>query len=165
MTRVRFFDGRLLTAGDFDAEQSYQMEKRKLHNRLLHGAGVAAGLEVSDDDSGTAIIVSLGIAIDGMGNEIIVGDTVHVDLGIRPEDECFVTIRYGETPADPVPMIDGEVEFSRVIESFAIAIITNDPCFNATMQEIGLARLIRRNGHWAIDKTYARPELISRTAL
>jgi hypothetical protein len=100
-----------------------------------------------------------------MGNEIIVGDTVHVDLGIRPEDECFVTIRYGETPADPVPMIDGEVEFSRVIESFAIAIITNDPCFNATMQEIGLARLIRRNGHWAIDKTYARPELISRTAL
>jgi hypothetical protein len=71
MTRVRFFDGQLLTAGDLKAEQAYQIEKRKLQNRLLHGAGVAAGLEVSDDDSGTAIIVSPGIAIDGMATRLV----------------------------------------------------------------------------------------------
>ena len=135
------------------------MEKRRLHNRLLHGVGVAAGLEVSEDDSGTAIVLSPGIAIDGMGNEIIVDDPVHVDVGIRPEDKCFVTIRYAETLADPVPTING-AEFSRVMESFAIAILTDDACENETTREIGLARLIRKNGQWAVDRTYARPELM-----
>ena len=47
MKRVRYFDGMLLSTADFQAEQQYLREKRKMHNRCLHGFGVVCGLDVS----------------------------------------------------------------------------------------------------------------------
>ena len=73
MERVRFFDGQLLTATDFEAEQRYHLEKRRLHNRMLHGFGVVDGLGVSvADGTDAAVVVSPGFALDRRGNEIIV---------------------------------------------------------------------------------------------
>jgi len=72
MTRVRYFFGQLLTAEAFETEQTYHIEKRRLQNRLLLGAGIVRGLEVTAaQDSGNAIKVSPGIAIDRNGNEIM----------------------------------------------------------------------------------------------
>ena len=47
MKRVRYFPGQLLSAADFETEQSYLRAKRRLHNRWLHGWGVVGGLTVS----------------------------------------------------------------------------------------------------------------------
>ena len=69
LERVRFFAGQLLTAEDFEPEQNYFREKRRLHNRMLHGSGVCKGLGVSmDDGQRDTVLVSPGFAIDGLGN-------------------------------------------------------------------------------------------------
>lgn len=44
MKRVNYFEGQLLGLDDFRAEQRYHREKRKMHNRFLHGWGVVSGL-------------------------------------------------------------------------------------------------------------------------
>ena len=82
MTRVRFFEGQLLTARDLEAEQTYQMEKRRLHNRMLHGVGVVDGLAVSVEDLPSApAIVSPGLALD---SRILGSDTLlAMDRGAR----------------------------------------------------------------------------------
>jgi hypothetical protein len=138
-TRVRFFAGQMLSAKDFETEQAYQLEKRRLHNRLLHGPGVVSGLEVSLD--GTSVVVSPGFALDRLGNELLVEQPVRVPARRNAKD-CLVTIRYTETLADPVPAPNGS-EYSRVAEGFAIEI-----CETPDKHAIVLARLIATGGEW-----------------
>jgi len=154
MERVRFFDGQLLTAAEFEAEQRYHLEKRRLHNRMLHGFGVVDGLGVSVADG--TVIVSPGFALDRRGNEIIVAGPVRIDLNVCTGDVYFVTIQYTETATDPVPNTNGGVEFSRVTENFALGIATEDPDESADTQQLGLARLVRPDGQWLVDETYCR---------
>ena len=44
--RNNFFTGKLLTARDLEAEQSYFRGKGKQHDRYLHGYGTVCGLRV-----------------------------------------------------------------------------------------------------------------------
>ena len=76
--RVHFFDGRMITAEDLSAEQAYHREMRHLHNRL-HGYGVVSGLIVAEADED--IQVSPGVAIDGLGRELILTEPQRVPLG------------------------------------------------------------------------------------
>ncbi len=154
MERVRFFDGQLLTATDFEAEQRYHLERRRLHNRMLHGFGVVDGLGVSVADG--TVIVSPGFALDRRGNEIIVAGPVRIDLNVCTGDVYFVTIQYTETATDPVPNTNGGVEFSRVTENFALGIATEDPDESADTQQLSLARLVRQDGQWLVDETCCR---------
>src|SRR5260370_34819397 len=113
MVRQRCFDGEFLAAKAIAAEQDYHREKRWLHNRMLHGVGVVDGLAVAvDDGSGTAVVGSLGVALDGHGREIQLEGTVCIDLGICTGDVCFITIEFTETPSDPVPGTNGAVGLS-----------------------------------------------------
>ena len=41
--RNRYYYGKLLTEQDFIQDQQYYNDKRRLPNRFLHGAGIAAG--------------------------------------------------------------------------------------------------------------------------
>jgi hypothetical protein len=148
MERLRFFQGQLLSAQDFQTEQQYHMEKRRLHNRMLHGFGVADGLAVAMDGSGTAVLISPGLALDPRGNEILVESPVRIDLGVSTSDVCFVVIEFTETASDPVPGPNG-AEFSRVKEGYAVSVALEDP-------PVGLARLIRVEGRWIVDETYCR---------
>ncbi len=84
--RVRYFDGQLLTAQDFHDEQQYHLEKQRLHNRLLHGAGIVTGLEVGGVE-GTTVQVSPGLAFDSHGREIIVPDPQRTDAAQPTNDE------------------------------------------------------------------------------
>ncbi len=157
MERLRYFDGKLLTAQDFQAEQDYQLQKRWLHNRMLHGFGVVDGLGVSvDHGPGAAVLVSPGLALDPHGREILVACPVRIDLGTRTGDVCFVTIEFTETATHPVPAANGGVEFSRVTEGYAVSIATEDPGANTNTPQLILARLIRVEGHWVVDETYCR---------
>src|SRR5947207_1586639 len=45
-SRLRYFHGQPLSALDLRREQAYHLEKARLHNRLLHGWGIACGLDV-----------------------------------------------------------------------------------------------------------------------
>ena len=79
MKRVHYYTGMLLSAEDLQAEQDYQREKCRLHNRCLHGYGVACGLAVSVWKG--SVRVSPGVALSCTGDEIVVSNTIP----LRPE--------------------------------------------------------------------------------
>lgn len=131
--RPRFFDGQLLTRAELGGEQSYVIDKNKLHNRYLHGWGVVCGLRVSCCDA-THVTVEPGYALDPCGNDIVLGQPQTVDLlalinacrsQTRPSAECnpflssppmdctgvdqtwCLTISYAEQDARPVAALRG----------------------------------------------------------
>jgi hypothetical protein len=72
LDRTRFFAGQLLTESDLNNEQSYWLAKSRLHNRFLHGWGVACGLQVVCSECDGWVNIEPGYAIDPCGNDIIV---------------------------------------------------------------------------------------------
>jgi hypothetical protein len=154
----------LLAAEDFETEQKYHIEMRRLHNRLLHGFGIVEGLRVSaDDNDESSVVVSPGFAVDGLGREIVVDEPVRIVVGACGKEPCFVTLQYAETATDPVPTVNGGSEFSRVTEGFSIGTASEDPCQFGTTQALGIARLIRQDGMWVIDENY-RPSSLRRSS-
>jgi hypothetical protein len=71
--RPRYFAGKLITAEDFELEQRYHIEKRRLLNRMLQGAGIVSGLGVVEGEQGT-VTVAPGFALDPHGREILVSE-------------------------------------------------------------------------------------------
>lgn len=77
--RNRYFYGKLLDVHNLELEQQYFLDMDRLVNRLTLGSGVLCGLHVTAQADGT-IVVSPGVAVDGYGREIVVTETVKVDL-------------------------------------------------------------------------------------
>jgi hypothetical protein len=97
--RVNYFSGRLVTAEDFETEQSYWLGKHRSHARHLHGPGVVCGLGVAPSGPG-GVTVEPGLAIDGFGNEIVVPEPRQMPDPRQPIDDR------GEPSGPPV---DAEV--------------------------------------------------------
>lgn len=76
LERITFFNGQRLTAEDLTALQSANRELRWLHNRSLHGWGIAAGFSVTGNKGDSAVQIGPGYAIDCTGREIILGNPV-----------------------------------------------------------------------------------------
>ena len=105
--RNNYYYGKLLTSKDFQGEQEYMNDKRRLLNRTLHGAGIVYGLDVvAADDS--SIILQSGLALDASGREIVVPHTQVLKLstvegyGNLKSDVACLGIAYEEKGADPV---------------------------------------------------------------
>lgn len=81
LCRPRFFAGQLLTEQDLNLLERYILEKNRLHNRYLHGWGVACGLEVVCDacDPGRVVVRS-GYALSPCGDDIVVCADQAVDV-------------------------------------------------------------------------------------
>jgi len=78
--RINFFKGFVTTTKDWNDAESYHVEKRKLHNRCFHGAGIVAGYrqELAVRARGRpdmSVEVSPGYAIDGVGQDVILWET------------------------------------------------------------------------------------------
>ena len=56
--RNRYFYGKLLTVRDFELEQKYLNDKRRLLNLAIAGPGVVCGLTVSKSDDMTLMLES-----------------------------------------------------------------------------------------------------------
>ena len=88
LRRLRYFNGQMLTAGDFQREQDYFVEKLRLRNRCMHGYGIACGLTVRpvppDDPcfkAGRPLVrIDPGVVVDCLGNEIVVAYPCIVDV-------------------------------------------------------------------------------------
>ncbi len=155
--RARYFHGMLMTHGDFDVEQIYHNEKRKLLNRMLHGWGVVCGLKVkSTDPVSPCVVVEPGMALDCHGNEILVCEEQTIDLSKKicqstltrsQEDPCaeyrkieegpttlYVVIKYHESKTDPVPVYapggsceEKTCDYNRIQEGFCIEVLDERP--------------------------------------
>jgi hypothetical protein len=120
--RLSYFHGQMLAATDFQREQAYFVEKLRLRNRCLHGYGVACGLEVSSvpvddtcdstpDEHQPRVTLHAGVALDCLGNEIVVRRDCPVELipllsvedhrSFRDGDRVYLCVEYCERAAGP----------------------------------------------------------------
>ena len=106
--RNRYFYGKPMTVSDFEAEQRYLMGKHRYINRLVHGAGVLCGLQVTLPVSFSAlrptVEVAEGAALDCCGNLIVVSrsSTVEVKEEFNPVGVNYLYIKYAECSKQPV---------------------------------------------------------------
>ena len=149
LVRPRFFAGRLLDAATLTAEQDYQREKLRQHNRTLHGVGIVAGLGVQIDTSGAEprVAVAPGCALDFLGEEVAISQRVTLRLPFDAR-EAFVSIRRWERPRDPLPSLSG-CESTAIEEATIIAISERVPA-----TAIALARLIQGSTGWSVDPDF-----------
>ncbi|MFO1315841.1 MAG: hypothetical protein U1F58_09565 [Burkholderiales bacterium] len=151
--RPRYFAGRLLDAASFAAEQAYHREKRRLHNRTLHGCGVVAGLGVRTEGAdGAVVVVEPGVALAPDGEELALPCGARLAAPAAGA-HALVTLRFGERALNPVPVGgQGEPEATAVEE---ICIVGVGPgCADGA---IAIARLVRAAEAWRVDATFAPP--------
>jgi hypothetical protein len=106
--RPRFADGQVLTAGDLTAEQTYLIAARRRHLLSGHTPGIVFGLEPSLQNG--VVTVSPGLAIDGVGRELIVSEATAARSGpaaLGSGSEMGIYVQYdpvaapGAGPAHP----------------------------------------------------------------
>jgi hypothetical protein len=148
--RNRYFYGKLMSADDFALEQEYVRGKQRRHNLLLHGLGIAWGLEVTVEPGGTSgdhVVVSPGLAIGPTGEELLVCEPITSPLG-SAGSPSFVTLGLMDRPTAVIPAPDGE-EASRVEEVVEVAVLADPPA-----SHLALAKLTRSGRHWRLDPTF-----------
>lgn len=97
--RVNYFNGQLLDASDFKVEQKYGRTLLQQSHSNLYGRGIARGLDVQwYPDSGN-LAITQGLALDGRGRMIVLGENVEVQLPRiqgSGEQRRYLVIRYRE---------------------------------------------------------------------
>jgi hypothetical protein len=154
-SRVNYFHGRVLTADDLREEQEQARSRQWLHNRLLHGYGVVTGLDVTVEQND--VHVSPGIAVDGLGREIVLTERRKVDgSGVVPESHgrIQVVITWAEEAVDEVPGPDGPVP-SRYLECPQVR-LEERTAIEARVDAVILARVYRRDHELIVDPSVRR---------
>jgi hypothetical protein len=146
--RPRFFAGQLLTDDDLRQEVETTREQRRLHNRLLHGYGVAQGLavqvETEERTHAQCVVVAPGVALDPRGEMIEVCGPDREPLP-PAGDALWVAVRYVGGPCRQThPDTPAPRRRRYALECVAT------PAINA----LALARLLRVDGAWRLDSTY-----------
>ncbi len=104
--RVHFFNGQLLEADDFTAEQEYHIKQRRQHNRELHTWGIVKGLDVTpvlrpNTSDVKEVIVTPGLAVDCAGCEIDIREPASFDLSDFDENKViYIVAKYRELIPD-----------------------------------------------------------------
>ncbi len=137
--RNKYFYGKLLSVEDFNFEQKYMNDKRRLVNRLVHGIGVVCGLNVVRVDDLT-ISVESGLAFDTTGREIVVDMPITkklsmlggYDTAISSGSNAYVylCIEYSEgekgNSHNIVPDSDGD-NANRIKEGYNLYLTASEP--------------------------------------
>jgi hypothetical protein len=99
LERPAFFDGQRLTAADLAAAIEYELELRRLHNRALHGWGIALGFPVTGERGATSVTVGPGLALDSSGRELVLGRSVERPVPpVAQASTWYLTVSYADDP-------------------------------------------------------------------
>lgn len=136
--RLNYYTGQLLNADDFKDEQLYHVDTLRSHNRNLHTWGIARGLNV--EKIGTKnVTISLGMAIDGLGRQIVLDELKEIDLSRSTASSLYLTISYNEEQTD-FREGEGEKSYTRISEECVVEYDTNEP--DELSMKLILAKLI-----------------------
>lgn len=136
--RNQYFFGKLLTQRDMEAEQVYLNNKRRLINFLMYGSGVVCGMSVLKVD-GQTIAVESGMALDGLGRELVLDKPVITRLsevcGFEQDRGtalyAYLCAEYAEIPREPMhAMTDtalAENRYGRTEESVLLYLRYGEP--------------------------------------
>lgn len=128
--RNRYYSGKMLTSADFQAEQLYFNNKRRFINNIMYGSGIVCGCEVFNLDD-LSVIIESGVAIDGLGREIVVDSSVVKKLSAIDGFEKLRTnnislcLQYAEQQVHSVYAVNQKVnekeyEYNRISEGYRI---------------------------------------------
>src|SRR2546430_14864631 len=135
--RINFVEGFFTTDEDWNAAEAYHVEKRRMHNRVLHTPGVVpvagGGLKVQARGRGDlSFEVAPGYGVDGRGNELVLRDpavkVIEADKLKLPQT-VYVAIKYFEEPTDFIaykenPRFKGH---RRIEEKVKIEVMAREP--------------------------------------
>ncbi|MBO5219356.1 MAG: hypothetical protein J6C52_08000 [Clostridia bacterium] len=136
--RNKYYYGKLLSVEDFNAEQKYMNDKRRITNRLIHGVGVAAGLNVVMLDEQT-ITIDSGMALDSTGREVVVDAPVTKKLSLidgydtavgSGASSVYLCLEYAETEKDEshnVASEPGKTYYDKIRETAGLYLTAEEP--------------------------------------
>ncbi|SFB76566.1 hypothetical protein [Collimonas sp. OK412] len=138
--RPNYFAGEALLTADFACEQQYHMDIQSFNNQSLYICGIASGLEVFWDaeSSASQVEVSPGMAIDGLGRQIILLQPQVVRLAnVVAGATYFLSISYNQVYAD-YSNETGVAGYKRIVEQPLIQYVRNlqQPAMNILLAVI-----------------------------
>ncbi len=147
LERNRYYHGKMLTARDFETEQNYYNNKRRLINRCVLGAGVICGLGVYRNDD-TSLSIETGLALDYDGREIAVTSPIIRKLQMIEgfetlvgHEQAYLCLEYDELLREPINNIgaaDSESQqFNKIEESFRLYLDPAEPDIRTLFGEGG----------------------------
>jgi hypothetical protein len=144
--RLHYYERQYLGATDLEDQQRYLRDMRRRHNIGHHTWGIVTGLDlvytpVPGDPTAVNFFIQPGMAIDGLGREIIVMAPVPLDpalfasfTGVGPHD---VWISYDQVqaqqPAAGFAQCEVSNQFGRIQETYKIEIDPNQPTHQDVM--------------------------------
>jgi len=151
--RINFFKGFLTTEKDWNDAERYHIDKRRLHNRMMHSPGVVHGfsgdLRVTARARGDlSVEVQPGYAIDGMGNDLMIHDATIRNISLEEfklPQTIYIVLRYYEELTDFIAYKEN-LEYKghrRVLESCKVELSQTEPDI---AREVELARIHLEKG-------------------
>lgn len=151
--RINFFKGFLTTEKDWNDAERYHIDKRRLHNKMMHSAGIVYGfsgdLRVTARSRGDlSVEVQTGYAIDGMGNDLMIHDATIRNINLEEfklPQTIYIVLRYYEELTDFIAYKEN-LEYKghrRVLESCKVELSQTEPDI---MREVELARIYLEKG-------------------
>ena len=151
--RLNYFNSQFLKEKDFQDEQAYHIQMRRLQNQRLHSWGIIYGLDVSQVGN-TEVSVTAGMAIDKDGREIFLPpDPPPSNFNLSSftgNAVVYLTIAYGEVfdPGDRNPGGSGD-QFVRTTERPKREVKADAPPTDGSV--IILAKVTLNNGKVTAD--------------
>lgn len=129
---LRVAYGMLLGEDDFRTLMGNPRGKHQLHQAWQHGRGVVWGYRV-DVDGVWTLKVSPGLAVDGLGRELITEtaetldvrewlkhrDTSNDELCRRQTVKACLVVRFDSCPSDPVPTLSDPCDITRKHDDYS----------------------------------------------
>ena len=151
--RINFFKGFLTTEKDWNDAERYHIDKRRLHNRMMHSPGIVYGyagdLRVTARARGDlSVEVQPGYAIDGMGNDLMIYDATIRNINLEEfklPQTIYIVLRYYEELTDFIAYKEN-LEYKghrRVLESCKVELSQTEPDIT---REVELARIYLEKG-------------------
>lgn len=147
--RINFFKGFLTTENDWNDAERYHIDKRRLHNRLMHAPGVVFGhsgdLKVVARARGDlSIEIQPGYAIDGQGRDLMLWDAEIKTLVLEEyklPQTIYIVLRYYEQETDFIAYKENAAYkgHRRILESCKVEISQTIPDIR---EEVELGRIL-----------------------
>lgn len=135
----KYFYGKLLSVDDFNLEQRYNNDKRRLGNRFSHGYGIVSGLGVVQVEE-DAVSIDSGIAYDHLGREIVVTAPVtkripliegYDTLNTDGQGQMYLCVDYQEEETGLVHNIAGKhgdkENYNKIKEGYRLFLTQQEP--------------------------------------
>jgi cytoskeletal protein CcmA (bactofilin family) len=156
--RLNYFDAQFLGETDFTDEQTYHLEMRRRHNRLLHSWGVADGGFPTTKSGDKTILVGAGTAIDKDGREIVLLDPTKVDLpGSADNQPFYVTARYDDETWEKEDLDSATRKYRRRTEKPMIEVSKAKPAADGSVILLAEVKLAANGAIDTINDAVRKP--------